>query len=98
VRQTTTPTLSARCSQEAPAANISPAALYRTVETVTPTLLVDEADAFPEPTDLRGILNAGHTRSTAVVIRTVGEDHQPRQFSTWCPKLIASIGKFGIDN
>lgn len=77
-----------------PASNISPAALYRTVEMVQPTLLVDEGDTFlANNDDLRGILNAGHTRSTAIVIRTVGDDHEPRQFSTWCPKLIAMIGK-----
>jgi putative DNA primase/helicase len=83
----------AMSSRKLPAANISPAALFRTVEIVTPTLLIDEADAFLNRNeDLRGILNAGHTKSTASVIRTVGEDHEPRQFSTWCPKVIASIG------
>jgi hypothetical protein len=93
-KTTTLDVVGALVPRKLPAANISPAALYRTVETVTPTLLVDEADAFLNRNeDLRGILNAGHTRSTAVVIRTVGDDHEPRQFSTWCPKLIASIGK-----
>ena len=93
-KTTTLDVVGAMVPRKLPAANISPAALYRTVETVTPTLLVDEADAFLNRNeDLRGILNAGHTRSTAIVIRTVGDDHEPRQFSTWCPKLIASIGK-----
>jgi hypothetical protein len=27
------------------------------------------------------------------VIRTVGDDHEPRRFSTWCPKFVALIGK-----
>lgn len=76
------------------ASNITAAALFRTIEHFTPTLLIDEADTFLAAHDeLRGILNAGHTRSTAVVIRTVGDSHEPRTFSTWCPKAIALIGR-----
>jgi putative DNA primase/helicase len=92
-KTTTLDLVGALVPRKLPAANISPAALFRTVEIVTPTLLIDEADTFlTRNEDLRGILNAGHTKSTAVVIRTVGEDHEPRQFSTWSPKAIASIG------
>jgi hypothetical protein len=43
--------------------------------------------------ELRGILNSGHTRGLAFVIRTVGDDHKPRRFSTWGAKAIALIGK-----
>ena len=43
--------------------------------------------------ELRGIINSGHTRELAYVIRNVGDDHEPRMFSTWCPKAIALIGK-----
>ncbi len=75
------------------ASNITPAALFRAVEKWRPTLLVDEADSFlREREELRGILNAGHTRGTAYVIRTVGEDHEPAKFSTWGPKAVALIG------
>lgn len=75
------------------ASNISAAALFRVVEMLTPTLLIDEADTFlAEKEELRGILNAGHTRSTAQVVRTVGDDHEPRIFGTFCPKAIAVIG------
>jgi hypothetical protein len=41
---------------------------------------------------LRGILNTGHRRG-GQVLRTVGEDHEPRQFSTWAPAAIAMIGR-----
>lgn len=76
------------------ASNISPAALFRVVEMMTPTLLIDEADTFLRSSDeLRGIVNAGHTRSTAEVVRTVGDDHEPRRFRTFCPKAIAAIGE-----
>ncbi len=77
-----------------PLSNITAAALYRTVESYHPTLLVDEADTFLTGNeDLRGILNSGHSQATACVIRTVGDNHEPRVFSTWCPKVIAMIGK-----
>ena len=77
-----------------PAANITAAALFRAVEKWRPTLLIDEADTFLRDSDeLRGVLNSGHTRDGACVIRTVGDDHEPRAFSTWAPKAIALIGK-----
>ena len=76
------------------ASNVTPAVLFRTIEKYSPVLLIDEADSFIRDNDeLRGVLNSGHTRTTAVVIRAVGEDHDPRAFSTWCAKSVALIGK-----
>jgi putative DNA primase/helicase len=73
--------------------NISPAALFRTVEKYRPTLLVDEADTFlREKDELRGLLNSGHTRDAAFAVRTAGDDFDSRLFSTWSPKAIALIG------
>ncbi len=81
------------CPSPLPASNITSAALFRAVEKWQPTLLIDEADTFLRDSDeLRGILNSGHNRSQAVVIRTAGEDHEPRAYSTWSPKVIAMIG------
>ena len=37
-------------------------------------------------------MNSGHNRATAQVIRTAGEDHEPRIFRTWAAKAIALIG------
>jgi len=66
-----------------PASNITAAALFRAVEKWRPTMLVDEADTFIRNSDeLRGVLNSGHRRSAAYVVRTVGDDHEPRQFRT----------------
>jgi putative DNA primase/helicase len=74
--------------------NISASALFRAVEAWGPTLMIDEGDSFAKYKDeLRGILNSGHTRTTAFVVRTVGEDHEPKLFSTWGAKLIALIGE-----
>ena len=75
------------------ASNISPAAVFRTIEKYAPTLLVDEADTFlRDNEELRGVLNSGHTRSGAFVVRVVGENHEPVKFSTWGPKAVAMIG------
>lgn len=77
-----------------PASNITPAALFRTVEKYRPTVLIDEADSFFKDNDeLRGIVNSGHTKATAFVIRTVGDAFEPKRFHTFCPKAFAAIGK-----
>ena len=76
-----------------PTANASAAAIFRVVELQRPTLLIDEADTFlSENEELRGILNSGH-RQGGSVIRTVGEDFEPRSFSTYSACAIALIGK-----
>ncbi len=74
--------------------NIAPAALFRALELWTPTLLIDEVDAFlAEHDEARGILNAGFTRDTAFVIRCVGDDHCPHAFNVWGAKALCGIGK-----
>lgn len=75
-------------------ANIAPAALYRSIELWSPTLLIDEVDAFlAAHDDARGILNAGFTRDSASVIRCVGDDHMPTRFNVWGAKALCGIGK-----
>src|SRR5262249_6523439 len=76
-----------------PASNISPSAVFRSIETWHPTLLIDEAETFlGENEELRGILNSGNSKSGALVIRTVGDDHTPAKFSTWAAKTLSLIG------
>lgn len=76
------------------AVNISSSVLFRVVEKFAPTVLIDEADTFlAENDELRGILNGGHNRLSAYVWRSVGDDHEPRQFKVWAPKAVAMIGK-----
>lgn len=76
------------------ASNISPSCVFRAIDLWHPTLLIDEADSFlRDNEELRGILNSGHTRDLAYVLRTSGEEHEPRRFSTWAPKALALIGK-----
>lgn len=75
------------------ASNISPAAIFRVIAAHKPTLLIDEMDTFVEANEeLRGILNSGHTRDAATIIRCDGDDHEPKQFSTWAAYAFAHIG------
>jgi Protein of unknown function (DUF3631) len=76
-----------------PTANTTAAAIFRVVEMLQPTLFIDEADTFlPENDELRGILNSGHRRNGSV-LRTIGDDHEPRAFPTFSACAIAMIGK-----
>jgi primase-polymerase (primpol)-like protein len=78
--------------------SISSAAIYRTIEMFKPTLLMDEQDLKKGQPDegaeeRRKVLNSGHKRSTAFVIKVVGDDLEPRRFSTFTPIAHASIGE-----
>jgi putative DNA primase/helicase len=76
------------------ASNISASAIFRYIQETRPTLLIDEADTFVRDNEeMRGILNSGHTKAAAHVIRNVevNGEHKPRRFSTWAPKAIATI-------
>jgi hypothetical protein len=89
--------LSRVCHFSLPTNNISPAALYRTIEEYKPTLMVDEVDAiFRQRTDqaeaLRGLLNAGHDRSSSKIIRCENETHRPILFDAFGPKVLSGIG------
>jgi putative DNA primase/helicase len=75
--------------------NAKPAGVFRAIEAWEPTLLLDEADTWmKQDEELAGILNSGHTRRTARVIRVqdVGGELKPTLFSTWCSMVIAGIG------
>lgn len=76
-----------------PTSNVTASVIFRVIEKHHPSLLIDEADSFMrENEELRGIVNSGHRRDSAIVLRNVGEDHEPRSFSTWSPMVIAAIG------
>lgn len=78
------------------ASNVSAASIFRAIDAWQPTLLLDEGDTFVRDNEeLRGVVNSGHTRDTAYVLRveTVDEKLVPRRFSTWGAKVIAMIGK-----
>lgn len=82
------------------AVNISAAALFRMVATMSPTLLWDEADTFFGPRaasnyeELRGLVNAGY-RKGATAWRCVGVGEkaiEPKEFPAFCVIAMAGIG------
>jgi len=61
--------------------NITPAGLFRATTLQKHTLLIDEADSYLLGDNmLRGILNGGHARDSALVVRANGV------FDVWCPR------------
>lgn len=73
--------------------NISQAAIYRVIEAYQPTLIIDEADTFiaHRKDEMIGILNSGHTKGRAYIVRTVGDSYETTKFSAWSPMVLASI-------
>jgi putative DNA primase/helicase len=85
--------LAALVSRPLAASNISTAAIFRTLEKVKPTLLIDEADSFLHDNEpMRGILDSGNTRATAFTVRCHPVTFEPCKFSTWGAKALALIG------
>jgi hypothetical protein len=78
-----------------PTANISDAALFRSIKEVTPTLLLDEVDAVfksREREDLRGLLNAGYRRGAKVRRMGGARNTKLEEFDVFCAKAFAGIG------
>ncbi len=79
-------------------ANISPAALYRLVESKRPTLLLDEAQSIVRRASeasevIREVLNAGIDRN-AKILRCGGANmDELREFAIYSPKVVALIGE-----
>jgi Protein of unknown function (DUF3631) len=80
------------------AVNMSDAVLFRVIESMAPTLLLDEADAIfaggRERDDFRGMLNAGWHRGPRA-FRMGGGNHTTLEgFAVFCPKAFAGIGDY----
>ena len=78
----------------AQASGISSSVLFRMIEAYQPTLFIDEVETvLKDNEDLRGLINAGHTRDSAFVWRSVakGDDFEPKRFTVWGMKAIAGI-------
>jgi Protein of unknown function (DUF3631)/Bifunctional DNA primase/polymerase, N-terminal/Primase C terminal 2 (PriCT-2) len=81
--------------------SITMAALFRLIELCQPTILIDEAETVLKRADgktdneeLRGILNSGHRRGGGV-IRTVGDDFEPRLFHVFSPTVFCWLVRRG---
>ena len=78
----------------AQASGISPSVLFRMIEAYQPTLFIDEIETvLKDNEELRGLINASHTRDSAFVWRSVakGDDFEPKRFTVWGMKAIAGI-------
>lgn len=87
--------IEAHCCRGLVASSITASAIFRVIDKSTPTLIIDEADRLPKDNEeLTGIINCGHTRRGAFVIRTVkaGDDFDVRRFSVFAPMVLAAIG------
>ena len=76
--------------------NITAASIYHFLKIAKGAFLIDEGDTFIIGNDaLNGILNSGHTKDAAYVIRAVsnGNDYKAAKFSTWAPFAIAMINR-----
>lgn len=75
--------------------SLTPAVLFRLIHAHHPTLIADEADSWltDEKSELRGVFNAAHWRSGAVIPRCVGDNHEIELFNVFGPKIIAMIGR-----
>ena len=80
-----------------PTSGVTAAVVFRMIDKFKPCYLVDEADGYlPNDEALRSVLNSGHTRTAATVDRvetTADGEREPRSYSTWCPLVVAGIGR-----
>ena len=89
--------IEATCHDPLLTVNISPAALVRSIGDEPPTLLLDEADTVFGPKagdnheDLRGILNAGHSRGRPYIRWDVAA-RAPEHCPTFAMAALAGIG------
>ena len=83
------------CFNSVMSASMSDAAMYRSTENDRCTIFHDEAARYSrknrnDPSERLEIFNSGYKRSGSVR-RCVGDDSVPTDFSTYSPKLLASI-------
>ncbi|MBF0500022.1 MAG: DUF3631 domain-containing protein [Candidatus Riflebacteria bacterium] len=72
----------------------SASAVFRAMEQWNPTLMFDEVDeSMAENAEIQSMLNAGHTRASAYILRSekVDEVWETTRFCVFCPKLLAGI-------
>lgn len=84
------------CARPFFSANISEAALFRSIAQDRPTLIFDEAETLANRKSERAqyllsILQMGFRRN-GVVPRCVGQDHAVEKFPVFCPKVVIAIG------
>jgi hypothetical protein len=75
--------------------------MFRMVESVKPTLILDEVDTIysgAKDESLRGVLNSGYKHNGKVARVDEKSDLGFRNFSTFCPKILAGIDNGAVPN
>jgi Protein of unknown function (DUF3631)/Primase C terminal 2 (PriCT-2)/Bifunctional DNA primase/polymerase, N-terminal len=77
--------------------DISKSALYRSIMRWHPSFIIDEFDTVlaskdADKSELRAVINAGHTRGDGV-IRCITDEHTPELFHKFAPKALGMIGR-----
>jgi hypothetical protein len=79
---------------------LSEAVLARTIDKEHPVLLLDELDELQKGNKellaaIMATLNSGYKKSgrRTILVQVKGRDWEPKHLSTFCPKMLASIGK-----
>ena len=87
--------LSVLVSRPMIASSMTAAVLVRAIAKFRPTVLADEADTWltDEKSELRGIMNAGHTRHTAKVLRCHPVTLEVQEIPCFAARVIAMIGR-----
>lgn len=74
--------------------DVTPAALFRKVADARPTMLIDELDASGVSAHLRSLLNAGFEKGGTIPrVETIAGERVVVEFSAYCPKAFAGIGR-----
>ena len=87
--------LSALAPRALVASNVTGAVLMRLIARYRPTMCLDEADAWlrSDDADMRGLINAGEYRRSAVVYRCAPDSHEPQAIPCFAARAIAMIGR-----
>jgi hypothetical protein len=82
------------CANATTPGGMSAAAMYRRIERVRPTLLLDEWDSLSDE-NRQAAMNALNTgfKWNGVYVICVGDDHEDRDFHTFCPKAIFGLSE-----
>lgn len=71
--------------------NLTAAALFRKIESESPTILIDELDQMENLQTLLGILNSGYKKG-GLVYRATPDKNGRDSFRVYCPKAFGLIG------
>jgi hypothetical protein len=89
--------LSKLCRKPLRSGSTTPSVLFRVIEILHPTFLLDESEKFLEiGSEFHALLNQGHARGD-FALRNVGDSHEPRMFDTFCLAAFARNGRIPDD-